>query len=69
MIIFLLKNSFSGFFYYKEKTKKDNNNNKKKKEKKRYTQIGRLLNDGVMKIERTNDNYDNEIYIKRAITR
>ena len=68
MIIFLLKNSFSGFFYYKEKTKKDNNNNKKKK-KKRYTQIGRLLNDGVMKIERTNDNYDNEIYIKRAITR
>ena len=68
MIIFLLKNSFSGFFYYKEKTKKDNNN-KKKKEKKRYTQIGRLLNDGVMKIERTNDNYDNEIYIKRAITR
>ena len=67
MIIFLLKNSFSGFFYYKEKTKKDNN--KKKKEKKRYTQIGRLLNDGVMKIERTNDNYDNEIYIKRAITR
>ena len=58
MIILLIKNSFSGFFYCKEKTKKDNSNNKKKKKKKkkRYTQIGRLLNDGVMKIERINDN-------------
>ena len=56
MIIFLIKNSFSVFFNYKEKTKKDNNKKKKKKKKKRYTQIGRLLNDGVMKIERINDN-------------